>query len=66
MVFGLSLASPCRFRFRRKMSAGWVRFTLGAEPRSLYLMSGEARSACEHNIPAVEAPRYSVTFRTMA
>lgn len=66
LVFGLSLASSCRFRFRRKKGAGWERFTLEAEPRSLYLMSGEARAMWEHSIPEVEAPRYSVTFRTMA
>jgi alkylated DNA repair dioxygenase AlkB len=29
------------------------------------MMSGEARSVWEHSIPAVEAKRYSITFRTM-
>jgi hypothetical protein len=29
-------------------------------------MSGEARPIWEHSIPAVEARRYSITFRTMA
>jgi hypothetical protein len=28
-------------------------------------MSGAARSQWEHSIPAVEARRYSITFRTM-
>lgn len=65
-VFGLSLGASCRFRFRKKSGPKWQRFTLDAAPRSLYLMTGEARHAWEHSIPAVEAPRYSITFRTMA
>jgi alkylated DNA repair dioxygenase AlkB len=65
-VFGLSLASACKFRFRRKSGRTWQRFTLEAEPRSLYMMAGESRSIWEHSIPSVDATRYSVTFRTMA
>jgi len=65
-VFGLSLGSPCRFRFRRRRGSGWERFTLDAEPRSLYLLDGEARKNWEHSIPPVDERRYSITFRTMA
>ena len=65
-IFGLSLGSSCKFRFRRKVDDRWQRYTLEAAPRSLYLMSGESRRIWEHSIPAVEAPRYSITFRTMA
>lgn len=64
-VFGLSLRSSCRFRFRRKIEHKWERFTLEAEPRSLYRMAGPSRHEWEHSIPPVEALRYSVTFRTM-
>jgi alkylated DNA repair dioxygenase AlkB len=64
-VFGMSLGSACKFRFRRPLGDKWQRFTLDAEPRSLYMMSGAARHEWEHSIPAVEAPRYSITFRTM-
>jgi alkylated DNA repair dioxygenase AlkB len=64
-VFGLSLASPCKFRFRRRIAEKWERFTLGAAPRSLYMMSGASRHVWEHSIPGVAAPRYSITFRTM-
>jgi alkylated DNA repair dioxygenase AlkB len=64
-IFGLSLGSACKFRFRRSAGQSWDRFTLDAKPRSLYMMSGASRQACEHSIPAVEAPRYSITFRTM-
>jgi alkylated DNA repair dioxygenase AlkB len=64
-IFGLSLASPCKFRFRRKNGEKWERFALEAQPRSLYKMSGEARHLWEHSIPPAESPRYSITFRTM-
>lgn len=64
-VFGISLGASCRFRFRRAVGDRWERFALIAEPRSLYLMSGESRHAWEHSIPAVEQRRYSITFRTM-
>jgi alkylated DNA repair dioxygenase AlkB len=66
IVFGLSLASACKFRFRRKVGDRWQRFMLEAEPCSLYMMSGEARHQWKHSIPRVERTRYSITFRTMA
>ncbi len=66
VIFGLSLASACKIRFRRKADAKWDRFTLEAQPRSLYMMSGEARQIWKHSIPPVDTVRYSITFRTMA
>jgi alkylated DNA repair dioxygenase AlkB len=65
-VFGLSLGSSCKFRFRRKRGEKWERFTLDAAPRSLYIMTGESRHVWEHSIPPVEEPRYSITFRSMS
>jgi alkylated DNA repair dioxygenase AlkB len=65
-VLGLSLLSPCRFRFLRQTEGGWRRHTLAAEPRSLYLMTSESRHLWEHSIPPVEQVRYSLTFRSMA
>lgn len=64
-IFGLSLGSPCMFRFRRPAGDTWERFALDAAPRSVYMMAGATRRDWEHSIPAVEAPRYSITFRTM-
>jgi alkylated DNA repair dioxygenase AlkB len=64
-ILGLSLGSPCKFRFRRQSGERWERHTIEAQPRSLYMMEGEARSQWEHSIPPVEARRYSITFRTM-
>ncbi len=65
-VAGVSLLTPCRFRFRRKAGANWDRRAFEAAPRSTYLLSGPSRSEWEHSIPPLEARRYSVTFRTLA
>ncbi|HEX6434691.1 MAG TPA: alpha-ketoglutarate-dependent dioxygenase AlkB [Gemmatimonadales bacterium] len=64
-VVGISLLSPCRFRFRRKAGTGWERASLTAEPRSAYLLRGPSRTEWEHSIPAVDALRYSITFRNL-
>lgn len=64
-VVGISLLSPCRFRFRRKAETRWDRASLTAEPRSAYLLRGPSRTEWEHSIPAVDALRYSVTFRNL-
>jgi alkylated DNA repair dioxygenase AlkB len=64
-VIGISLLSPCVFRLRRKSGGAWDRVSITAEPRSAYLLSGEARSEWEHSIPAVDALRYSVTYRNL-
>jgi alkylated DNA repair dioxygenase AlkB len=34
-------------------------------PRSIYLMRGPSRDQWEHSIPAVDALRYSITFRSL-
>lgn len=64
-VVGVSLLSPCTFRFRRKVGDGWERRSLVLEPRSAYVMQGEARTEWEHSIPPVPSVRYSITMRTM-
>jgi alkylated DNA repair dioxygenase AlkB len=63
-VIGISLLSPCVFRFRRKRGTGWERANVVAQPRSVYLLRGLARDQWEHSIPPVEKPRYSITFRS--
>jgi alkylated DNA repair dioxygenase AlkB len=62
-VIGISLLSSCRFRLRRKVGATWERASIVAEPRSAYLLNGPSRTEWEHSIPAVDALRYSITFR---
>lgn len=64
-VVGISLVSPCNFRFRRKAGSTWERYSLTVEPRSAYLLRGESRTIWEHSIPGVEALRYSITFRSL-
>ena len=43
-----------------------VRFSLPVEPRSAYLLSGEARYEWEHRIVPGDELRFSITFRTMS
>ncbi len=64
-VVGVSLFSPCVFRFRRKTGTTWERYSLTAEPRSIYLLRGASRTDWQHSIPAVDALRYSITFRSL-
>jgi alkylated DNA repair dioxygenase AlkB len=64
-IFGVSLGSSCRLRFRRQAGDGWERQALDVEPRSVYAMSGPARFEWEHSIPSVDALRYSITLRTL-
>jgi alkylated DNA repair dioxygenase AlkB len=65
-VYGLSLLSSCKFRFRLKAGGKWQRYSFDVQPRSIYRMTGPSRHEWEHSIPEVEALRYSITFRTMA
>jgi alkylated DNA repair dioxygenase AlkB len=62
-VVGISLGSPCVFRFRRKAGSKWERASVVTEPRSAYLLQGPSRTEWEHSIPAVDSLRYSITFR---
>jgi alkylated DNA repair dioxygenase AlkB len=64
-VVGVSLLAPCSFRLRRRRPDGFDRYAFTAEPRSAYVLRGEARTAWEHSIPEMDALRYSVTFRTL-
>jgi alkylated DNA repair dioxygenase AlkB len=64
-VIGVSLLSPCVFRLRRKAGSAWERYSLTAEPCSVYLLRGPSRTEWEHSIPAVDALRYSITFRSL-
>ena len=64
-VVGISLLSTAPLRFRRRRGEKWERFTLRAEPRSLYLLRGPARSEWQHSLAPVAALRYAITFRSM-
>jgi len=64
-VVGVSLLHPCTLRFRRKSGPTWDRVSLRIEPRSAYLLSGQARTLWEHSIPVVDRLRFSITLRTL-
>ena len=67
-VIGISLLSSCSFRFRRKAAStgsAWERYSLTAEPRSIYLLRGPSRTEWQHSIPGVETLRYSIIFRSL-
>ena len=75
IVAGISLLSECRMKLRPYVSPKALAqeprprrvatHEITLEPRSAYLLSGEARTAYEHHIPPAASPRYSITFRTL-
>jgi alkylated DNA repair protein (DNA oxidative demethylase) len=66
-VLGLSLGEPAAMRFRRRRSGGgFDRASVPLEPRAAYHLAGAARHDWEHSIVAMERPRWSVTFRSLA
>jgi alkylated DNA repair dioxygenase AlkB len=69
MVVGISLAGIARMRFRRYPPIHPRKadvLTLELEPRSAYVMRGEARWEWQHSVAPTPALRYSITFRTPA
>jgi alkylated DNA repair dioxygenase AlkB len=66
VIVGVSLLAPATMRFRRAEGTGWIRTSQRLEPRSIYILEGEARTVWEHSVPPVDAVRYSLTFRTVA
>ena len=65
IVAGISLGATCRMRFQKGKGEQRVVTAVELTPRSLYLLTGEARTKWEHTIPAVKELRFSLTFRTM-
>jgi alkylated DNA repair dioxygenase AlkB len=61
-IIGISLRSSCRMRLKPYNAEGKI-ISVTLEPRSIYVMSGEARWKFQHSIPAVKELRYSITFR---
>jgi alkylated DNA repair dioxygenase AlkB len=69
VVFGISLRSSCRMRFR-KYSRGRSKtspevLSIELQPRSIYLMSGASRESWQHSIPPVKELRYAIMMRTV-
>ena len=65
-VVGVSLNNPAVLRFRQRADPGFRRAALDVEPRSAYLLSGEARWQWEHRITPGDDLRFSITFRTLS
>jgi alkylated DNA repair protein (DNA oxidative demethylase) len=73
VIAGISLLAASRMKFRPYVSPADQRglpprratCQVPLEPRSAYVISGAARRDFEHSIPAVDALRYSITFRTL-
>jgi alkylated DNA repair dioxygenase AlkB len=65
IIVGVSLLAPATMRFRRAHGGSWIRISQGIKPRSIYILSGEARTEWEHSIPPLSDLRYSITFRTL-
>lgn len=65
-VVGISLGSSTTIAFRRRKEKGFDRVKLQLKPRSIYLLSGEARHEWEHGIGRQDAPRWSITFRSLS
>ena len=65
VVVGVSIGAACRLRFQRGKGEARRVWEVVLDPRSGYVLSGEARSAWQHAIPPTKEERYSITFRTL-
>lgn len=64
-VIGISLGGFSRLRFQRGKRERRRVWELPLEPRSGYVLTGEARRSWEHSIPPTKELRFSITFRTL-
>jgi alkylated DNA repair dioxygenase AlkB len=65
IVVGISLLGSARLRFQRGRREQRRTWEARLEPRSGYVLAGEARWSWEHSIPPTKELRYSITFRTL-
>jgi alkylated DNA repair dioxygenase AlkB len=72
-IIGISLRSSSRLRLKPyqrlplKPNQGEDKIvSVLLEPRSIYIMRGEARWNFQHSIPAVKELRYSITLRSLS
>lgn len=66
IIVGVSLLAPATMRFRTPEGAGWKRISHTLQPRSIYVLSSEARTQWEHSISPLDRLRYSINFRTLS
>lgn len=65
VVIGISLSAPSQLQLRGEQEGSMHVYKEELPPRSVYLLSGEARKAWQHRVPPVKALRHSLTFRTI-
>lgn len=67
LVVGVSLRGWARMRFRplNKIGIASAVVSFEVEPRSVYVMQKEIATQWQHSVAPVEAPRCSITFRTL-
>ena len=65
IVVAISFAGACRLRFQRGKGSERETAEVQLARRSLYALTGEARSDWQHSIPATKEVRYSLTFRNL-
>jgi alkylated DNA repair dioxygenase AlkB len=65
-VVGVSLGAAATMRFRRRRPGGFDRASAELTPRSIYHLSGEARTQWEHSIAEMAVTRWSITFRSLS
>lgn len=67
LVVGVSLKGWARMRFRPLKRIGDPKAVVSCEvePRSAYVMQGAIATQWQHSVAPVEAPRVSITFRTL-
>jgi len=66
IIVGISLLAPATMRFRKREGAGWKRISHTLQPRSIYMLSKDARTQWEHSVPPLDGLRYSINFRTLS
>jgi alkylated DNA repair protein (DNA oxidative demethylase) len=65
VVMGISLLGRARLRFQRGRRERRRTWEVPLQPRSGYVLGGEARRSWEHSIPPTKELRFSITFRTL-
>jgi alkylated DNA repair dioxygenase AlkB len=65
VVAGVSLLGRCRMRFQTGTGSSRITSALELPPRSVYVLTGDARTKWQHMIPPLHEQRYSITLRTL-
>lgn len=62
-VIGISLGSAVTMQLRRETADGYEYAPVELLPRSMYLLSDDARHIWQHSLPPMAGTRWSITFR---